>query len=74
MYFSLSILYLTGSILVEFDIQGDTEVTQEAMYNDLYDEVISLTFNGYTLYADTYMLVNGKEYDPRVRLWFVFKV
>ena len=54
--------------MVEFDIQGDKEVTQEAMYNDLYDEVISLTFNGYTLYADTYMLVDGKEYDPRVRL------
>ena len=56
----------TGSIIVEFDIRGDTESTLPAMYNDVYQESIMMNFNGYTLYADAYMMVNGKEYDPRV--------
>ncbi|XP_072025336.1 uncharacterized protein [Amphiura filiformis] len=50
-----------GSILITFDVQGDIVSTQNQMLEDLSNGMITLSFNGYTLSADNYLQVDGKE-------------
>ncbi|XP_072025340.1 fibrocystin-L-like [Amphiura filiformis] len=56
-----NVLISEGSILITFDVQGDVVSTQNQMLEDLSNGMITLSFNGYTLSADNYLQVDGKE-------------
>ncbi len=64
---SFSPFAILGSILVSFDIQGDLDATQEAIWSDIQSGNITLTFNGYTLTPDQYLQVGGVTYGELVR-------
>ncbi|KAJ8026005.1 Fibrocystin-L [Holothuria leucospilota] len=53
-----------GSILITFDITGDVENAQADIWEDILEGEMVLTFNGHTLEADTYLLVDGDQYGP----------
>eukprot|EP00057_Strongylocentrotus_purpuratus_P032169 XP_786826.2 PREDICTED: uncharacterized protein LOC581747 [Strongylocentrotus purpuratus] len=53
-----------GSILISFDITGDVESVQSLIWEDILDGDLSITFNGQTLLAEEYLMVDGAPYDP----------
>ncbi|XP_054766411.2 fibrocystin-L-like [Lytechinus pictus] len=53
-----------GSILISFDITGDVETVQSLIWEDILDGDLSLTFNGQTLLAEEYLMVDGAPYEP----------
>ncbi|XP_071488092.1 fibrocystin-L-like [Diadema antillarum] len=52
-----------GSILLTFDVTGDVDSVESQIWEDILDGDFSLTFNGQTLVADEYLLVDGSEYE-----------
>ncbi|XP_022097673.1 fibrocystin-L-like isoform X1 [Acanthaster planci] len=57
-----SVLIERGSVLISFDMQGDVDTAVDELWMDLQGGSFSLEFDGYTLQAESYLLVNGEEY------------
>ena len=55
-----------GSILITFDITGDADYVQSQIWEDILDGDLTLTFNGQTMVADEYLIVDGTSYSPTV--------
>ncbi|PIK35874.1 hypothetical protein BSL78_27301 [Apostichopus japonicus] len=53
----------SGSILISFDVTGDAEDVQEEMWEDILEGQLVLNFNGHVLEADTFLLVEGEDYN-----------
>ncbi|XP_071828580.1 fibrocystin-L-like isoform X3 [Apostichopus japonicus] len=52
-----------GSILISFDVTGDAEEVQAEMWEDILEGQLVLDFNGHVLEADTFLLVEGEDYN-----------
>ena len=45
---------------------ADIEDTQDQMWEDLSEGIIILNFNGFTITADPFLLIDGEVYDPLI--------
>ncbi|XP_038045747.1 fibrocystin-L-like [Patiria miniata] len=53
-----------GSILISCDMKGDVDAALKAMWTDILEGNFTFAFDGQTLTADKYLLVNGNPYGP----------
>ncbi|XP_072177767.1 fibrocystin-L-like [Diadema setosum] len=54
-----------GSILLTFDMTGDTDGTIEQLFDDLQNGDVVVTIDGHRLEADPILMVNGEEYTRK---------
>ncbi|XP_038070546.1 fibrocystin-L-like isoform X1 [Patiria miniata] len=57
-----NVLIERGSVLISFDMQGDVDTAVEELWTDVQGGHFSLEFDGRTLEAESYLLVDGDEY------------